>query len=89
METIAQKTKRIIADALGAEAHLLTYAADLKYDLGADSLDILQVITLLENEFGVAVTDEKIERMKCVGDLSKYFEETKFVPLQPPTFQFA
>ena len=77
METVAQKTKRIIADSLGVDAHLVTYDADLKNDLGADSLDVLEVITILESEFGFAISHEKIERMKRVGDLIKYFEETK------------
>ena len=89
METTAQKTKRIIADALGVDQHLLTYDTNLQYDIGADSLDVLEVITILENEFGVSVSDERIERMKRVGDLVKYFEETKFIPLYPQTFRAA
>ena len=89
METVAQKTKRIIADALGVNQHLLTYDTNLKNDLGADSLDILETITLLEKEFGVSISDEKIERMKCVGDLIKYFEETKIAPFYHEAFQAA
>jgi len=89
METVAQKTKRIIADTLGVEQRMLTYDTDLKHDLGADSLDILEVITILEHEFGVTVTDERIQRMKRVGDLVKYFEETKFIPLHPQTLYAA
>ncbi len=81
METIAQKIKRTIANSLGVDQHLLTYDADLKHDLGADSIDILEIITLLENEFGVSVTHEKIGQIKRVGDLIKYFEETKLIPL--------
>jgi acyl carrier protein len=89
METVAQKTKRIIADTLGVDQRLLTYDTHLQHDLGADSLDVLEVITMLENEFGVTVVNERIERMKRVGDLIKYFEETKFVPLHPKIFQAA
>jgi acyl carrier protein len=89
METIAQKTKRIIANSLGVDQHLLTYNTDLKFDLGADSLDILEVITILENEFGVSVTDERIERMKRVGDLIKYFEETQLTRSRPQTLTAA
>jgi acyl carrier protein len=89
METVAQKTKRIIADALGADQRLLTYDTHLQHDLGADSLDVLEVITLLETEFGVSVNYERIEYMKRVGDFVKYFEEKKFVPLQSQPFQAA
>jgi len=89
METVAQKTKRIIADALGADQRLLTYDTHLQNDLGADSLDVLEVITILEDEFGVSVSDERIERMKRVGDLIKYFEETKYVPLYNQTIKAA
>lgn len=83
METVAQKTKRIIADTLGVDQRLLTYDTHLQRDLGADSLDILEVITTLENEFGVSVSHERIEHLKRVGDLIKYFEEKKYVPLHP------
>jgi acyl carrier protein len=89
METVAQKTKRIIADTLGVKRNLLTYESHLQHDLGADSLDVLAVIGALEKEFGVPVNDEKIERMKCVGDLIKHFEQTKFIPLYHPAFQAA
>lgn len=86
METVAQKTKRIIADTLGVDRHLLTLDTDLKYDLGADSLDILEVITMLEDEFHVSVSQERIESMKRVGDLVKYFEKTKTIPSHSQTF---
>jgi len=89
METIAQKTKRIIADTLGVDQHLLTYDTNLKSDLGADSLDILEVITTLEDEFHVSVADERMEHMKSVGDLIKYFEQTKFIPLHSQPSQAA
>jgi acyl carrier protein len=89
METVAQRTKKIIADTLGIDQRLLTYDTHLQHDLGADSLDVLEVITMLEDEFGVTVANERIERMKRVGDLIKYFEETKFVPLHAQTVQAA
>lgn len=89
METVAQKTKRIIADTLGVDRRMLTYDSHLQYDLGADSLDVLAVIAALEKEFGVPVNDERIERMKLVGDLIKHFEQTKFIPLYHPAFQAA
>ena len=89
METIAQKTKRIIADTLGVDQHLLTYDTKLKIDLGADSLDIVELITILEEEFHVSVSDERIEDMKRVGDLIKYFEEAKSVTISPQIFRAA
>lgn len=81
METIAQKTKGIVAEVLGVDKHLITYDTYFKTDLGTDSLDFLEVITLLEKEFGIRVPDEKIERIKKVGDLIKYFEAAKSVPV--------
>lgn len=89
METVAQKTKRIIADTLGVDRRMLTYDSHLQHDLGADSLDTLAVIAALEKEFGVPVNDERIEQMKHVGDLIKHFEQTKFIPLYHPAFQAA
>ena len=89
ISTVAPKTKRIIADTLGIDQRLLTYDTHLQHDLGADSLDVLEVITMLENEFGFSVPNERIERIKRVGDLIKYFEETKFVPLHAQTVQAA
>ncbi len=86
METVAQKTKRIIADALGIEVRLLTYDTKLKEDLGADSLDILEAITLLEKEFGISIPDERVEKVKAVGDLIKYFEQTKPARLRAYAF---
>jgi acyl carrier protein len=89
METVAQKTKRVLADALGIDQRILTYDTHLQTDLGADSLDILEAIVLLENEFGVSVPDKKIKSMKRVGDLIKYFEDKKLIPIYSKTFMAA
>jgi acyl carrier protein len=80
METSSQKIKRIIADTLAIDKHLITYDTDLKRDLSVDSLDFLEIITIVEEEFGVRVPDDKVERFKKVGDLIKYFEETQSTP---------
>jgi len=85
METVAQKTKRIIAYTLRVDQRLLTYDTELQQHLGADSLDVLEVITMLENEFAISVPDERIAHLKRVGDLVNYFEQRKFVPLYSRT----
>jgi acyl carrier protein len=80
METIAEKTTKIIADLLGEEQHTLTPETDLYKDLGADSLDVVDVIVTLEKEFGVAVPDEKIERMTKVKHFIDHFEKVRPIP---------
>ena len=85
METVAQKTKRIIANTLGVDQRLLTYDTELQHHLGADSLDVLEVITVLENEFAISVPNEKIKYLKTVGHLVNYFGQTKVVPLYSRT----
>ena len=77
METVAEKTKRIIADTLGVEKERLTNETDLVKDLAADSLDIVEMAVILEKEFGVSIPDEKIERMSKVGHYIDYFETVK------------
>jgi acyl carrier protein len=89
METTAQKTKRIIADTLAVKQQILTLDTDLRYDLGADSLDILEVISNLEKEFGITIPDGKMEGMKKVGDLVRFFEQTKPAPFYYRNFQMA
>lgn len=79
METIAQKTKRIIAELLGADEAALTTGTNLKKDLGADSLDIVELVSVLEKEFNVSVPDDKIEYLRTVGDFINHFERTRRV----------
>lgn len=87
METVVKKTKRIIAETLGVDESQLTYNTHLVNDLGADSLDVVELVSILEKEFGVSIPDEKIEGCHTVGQLIECFESMK--PLEiPPHYQF-
>ena len=64
-----EKMQEIIADTLSCDAEKVTMEANLFDDLGADSLDAVELNMALEDEFGVAVPDEKLGEMKTVVDL--------------------
>ena len=73
-----EKIKTIIADQLGIDnADELTLETSLKEDLDADSLDAVEVIMALEDEFGIEIPDEDAENMKTIGDICHYIEEKK------------
>ena len=80
METIAEKTKRIITDTLGLEQNVLSNDSDLHKDLGADSLDVVDLVMRLEKEFKVSIPDEKLERMNKVSHFIEYFEKVSPIP---------
>ena len=69
------KIKTIIAEQLGVKPEEVTPNASFVDDLGADSLDTVELIMALEEEFNVEIPDEDAEKMKTVGDAIKYIEE--------------
>ena len=69
------KIKSIIAEQLGVKAEEVTAKASFVDDLGADSLDTVELIMALEEEFNIEIPDEDAEKMKTVGDVIKYIEE--------------
>jgi len=69
------KIKSIIAEQLGVKPEEVTPAASFVDDLGADSLDTVELIMALEEEFNIEIPDEDAEKMKTVGDAIKYIEE--------------
>ncbi|HLD40741.1 MAG TPA: acyl carrier protein [Candidatus Omnitrophota bacterium] len=71
----ADKVKSIIAEQLGVKAEEVTPAASFIDDLGADSLDTVELVMALEEEFGIEIPDEDAEKMATVGDAIKYIEE--------------
>ena len=75
MADIAQKVKSIIAEQLGAKVEDVTDAASFVDDLGADSLDTVELVMALEEEFGIEIPDEDAEKMSSVGDAVRYVEE--------------
>jgi acyl carrier protein len=80
MSAISEKTKKIIADTLGVNETALTPETDLIKDLGADSLDVVELVSILEKEFKVSIPDEKIERMKKVNHFTEHFEKVRPFP---------
>lgn len=74
---VEEKIKAIIAEQLGVKAEEVTPEASFIDDLGADSLDTVELIMALEEEFGVEIPDEDAEKMATVGDAIRYVSEKK------------
>ncbi len=70
-----QKIKSIIAEQLGVKAEEVTDNAKFVEDLGADSLDTVELVMALEEEFGIEIPDEDAEKMTTVGEAMKYIHE--------------
>ncbi|MCE4956778.1 acyl carrier protein [Macrococcoides caseolyticum] len=68
------KVKDIIVDRLGVDADKVTADASFKDDLGADSLDIAELVMELEDQFGMEIPDEEAEKINTVGDAVQYIE---------------
>ena len=75
MADVAEKIKSIIAEQLGVKPEEVTPQASFIEDLGADSLDTVELVMALEEEFGIEIPDEDAEKMATVGDAAKYIEE--------------
>ncbi len=74
-KTIAEKVKDIIVEQLGVNPEQVTEKASFIEDLGADSLDTVELVMAFEEEFSVEVPDEDAEKLQCVGDVVKYIED--------------
>ena len=74
-EEIFDKLKELVVDQLGVEEDEVTMEATMQDDLGADSLDLVDLVMSVEEEFGVTVADEALENIKTVGDIVNYIEE--------------
>ena len=72
MSEIAEKVKSIIVDKLGVEESEVITEASFTNDLGADSLDTVELIMEFEKEFNIAIPDEKAEGIATVGDAVEY-----------------
>lgn len=69
-----EKVKEIIADQLDVDVAEVTETTSFQEDLGADSLDIFQMIMALEEEFGVEIGNDDAEKIKTVGDVVSYIQ---------------
>ena len=74
MSEIADRVTTIIVDKLGVDESQVTPAAAFTTDLGADSLDTVDLIMEFEKEFGIKIPDEEAEKIQTVGDAIKYIE---------------
>ena len=72
---IEEKVKGIIVEQLGVDAEQVTADAKFIEDLGADSLDTVELVMALEEEFGIEVPDGEAEKLQSVSDVIKYIEE--------------
>ncbi len=72
---LEEKIKEIIADQLGVEVDKVVPEAKFVEDLGADSLDVVELIMAFEEEFGIEIPDEDAEKIQTVGDVINYLKE--------------
>ncbi len=75
--TTFDKIKEMIVDQLDVEADEVTMDANIQDDLGADSLDIVDLVMAVEDEFEVKIEDDVVEGMKTVGDIVKFIDADK------------
>jgi acyl carrier protein len=71
-EELLEKVKAVIVEQLNVEEDDVTEDASFVDDLGADSLDIVELVMALEEEFGISIPDEQAENIKTVGDAVNY-----------------
>lgn len=71
---ISEKLKQIVAAQLKIEAESIEDSTDIVDDLGADSLDIVEILMVIEEQFGVAIPDEDITSLRNLADMQAYIE---------------
>jgi len=77
MAEIAEKIKKIIVDKLGVDESEVTQEASFTNDLGADSLDTVELIMEFEKEFDISIPDEEAEKIQTVGEVINYLNSAK------------
>jgi acyl carrier protein len=75
MSSIEQRVKEIIIEQLGVDPEQVTNEASFVDDLGADSLDTVELVMALEEEFGLEIPDEDAEKISTVGEAVEYIEK--------------
>ncbi len=71
---IFEKIKNLLAEQLDADENDMTMDTDIAKDLGADSLDVVELLMAIEDEFDIEIPDEEIENIKTIGDLVEYIQ---------------
>jgi acyl carrier protein len=74
-KSVQERVKEIIVEQLGVNPDQVTPEAKFIEDLGADSLDTVELVMAFEEEFGAEIPDEDAEKLQTVGDVNKYIEE--------------
>lgn len=74
---IFEKVRELVVDQLDVDADKVTMGASISDDLGADSLDIVDLVMSLEEEFDLEIPDEAVESIKTIGDIVKYIENNQ------------
>lgn len=77
MSDVAERVKKIVIDHLGVDAEKVSEKASFIDDLGADSLDTVELVMAFEEEFGVEIPDDAAETILTVGDAVKFLEKAK------------
>lgn len=72
---IFEKVKKLISEQLDVEEDVIAEASSITDDLGADSLDVVDLVMSIEDEFGVEIPEDQVENIKTVGDIVKYIED--------------
>jgi len=74
---VLEKLKSIVADQLDVEEDKVVLDASITEDLGADSLDVVDLVMSIEEEFDIEIPDEAVEDIKTIGDIVKYIENNQ------------
>ncbi len=72
---VFEKVKKIISEQLEVDQSIISENSTITGDLGADSLDLVDLAMSIEDEFDIELSDEALEKIKTVGDLAAYIEE--------------
>ncbi|MDQ0217111.1 acyl carrier protein [Peribacillus cavernae] len=76
MADVVERVTKIVVDRLGVEESEVKLEASFKEDLGADSLDVVELVMELEDEFGMEISDDDAEKIVTVGDAVNYIKST-------------
>lgn len=74
---IFDKVKDLVVDQLDADADKVTLDANIQDDLGADSLDVVDLVMAIEDEFSIEIPEDQVENIKTIGDIVKYIEDNQ------------
>ncbi len=74
---IFEKVKALVAEQLDADADSIQENTSISDDLGADSLDVVDLVMAIEDEFSIEIPEDQVENIKTVGDIVKYIEDNQ------------